>query len=338
VDKTDCCAGTKEADRNVGAALSLHRPNPDLMVWIPGGSFSMGSDKFYSEERPAHRERVAGFWMDRHLVTNAEFSLFVSTTGYVTLAERQPKREHYPDADPELLVAGSAVFTPPDQPVSLRDYRAWWSYVPGACWHTPLGSGSTMVNLEEHPVVHIAYEDALAYAQWAGKEIPTEAEWEFAAQGGLNGAIYPWGDEPNPNGQFMANTWQGHFPWENTREDGYDRTSPVGAFPPNGYGLYDMVGNVWEWTSSIFTSAARSKPCCHSGEKTDDRLLELVVKGGSHLCAHNYCLRYRPAARQGETLDTATSHIGFRCIVRGDASGKRTMNVDKVGFVPNQQN
>jgi len=316
VNTTTCCSSENKTRPVFPGAPSPTRPDLEKMAWLPGGSFTMGSDKFYSEERPAHRERVAGFWMDRHLVTNAEYAQFVAATGYVTVAERPPKREDYPDADAGLLVPGSAVFMPPSHPVSLRDHRAWWSYVPGACWNHPLGPDSTIAGLDDHPVVQIAYEDAWAYAQWAGKEIPTEAEWEYAAKGGLE-TIYPWGDESNPNGQFMANTWQGRFPWENTREDGFERTSPVGYFPPNEYGLFDVVGNVWEWTSTIYTTAARSSSCCHSTDKPDDRLLQLVVKGGSHLCAHNYCLRYRPAARQGETLDTATSHIGFRCIVRG---------------------
>lgn len=323
MQKTDCCTASRSEHESAPGIFSRAPVYPDKMVWIPGGAFTMGSDKFYLEERPARREQVAGFWMDQYLVTNAEYSRFVADTGYVTLAERPPRREDYPDADPELLVPGSAVFTPPDHPVSLRDHRAWWSYVPGACWHRPQGPDSSLAGLEDHPVVHVAYEDACAYARWAGKELPTEAEWEFAAQGGLDGAVYPWGDEANPGGKFLANTWQGRFPWENTKEDGFERTSPVGTYPANGYGLFDIVGNVWEWTSSVYTTAKQSKSCCHSGEKTDDRLLQMVVKGGSHLCAHNYCLRYRPSARQGEALDTATSHVGFRCIQRRPGPGKR---------------
>ncbi len=287
------------------------------MVWIPGGEFQMGSTGFYREERPVRPAFVDGFWMDRTPVTNADFAAFVEATGYVTYSERPPAPELYPDADPALLVPGSLVFRKPPGPVGLSDYRAWWAYVPGASWRHPDGPGSGIEGRETHPVVHIAYEDALAYAAWAGKALPLETEWEFAARGGLDGAIYPWGDEPTLDGRIMANTWQGRFPWENLQTDGYEGTSPVGAFPPNGYGLFDVVGNVWEWTSSPW-QVGEPRPegggCCHGGGPSE--ALRRVVKGGSHLCAPNYCLRYRPAARQGETVDSSTSHIGFRCIVR----------------------
>jgi formylglycine-generating enzyme len=292
------------------------------MIWIPGGSFLMGSEKFYREERPVRPVSVAGFWIDQHPVTNAQFRQFVATTGYLTLCERNPDPALYPDADPALLVPGSLVFHKPAGPVSLRDSRAWWLYVPGASWHHPEGPESTIDGRERHPVVHIAYEDALAYAAWAGKALPLEAEWEFAARGGLDGATYAWGEAFAPEGRAMANTWQGRFPWENLAADGYEGTSPVFAFSANGYGLYDMIGNVWEWTASAYTphraaAAADSttKSCCLSeaaGISTERR----VVKGGSHLCAPNYCLRYRPAARQAETSDTSSCHIGFRCVVR----------------------
>jgi len=289
------------------------------MVHIPAGAFQMGSDKFYREERPARRAEVSEFWIDPFLVTNADFGAFVAATGYVTYAERAPSAELYPDADPALLVPGSLVFIKPAGPVSLADYRNWWAYVPGACWRHPQGPGTSIAEKSDHPVVHIAYEDAEAYARWVGKSLPLEAEWEYAARGGLAGAAYTWGDEPFPNGRHMANTWQGRFPWENTADDGYEGTSPVGAFPANAYGLFDIVGNVWEWTSSRYTVGVRGeaeRACCRASETGSDRETKHVVKGGSHLCAPNYCLRFRPAARQGETLDTTTSHIGFRCVWR----------------------
>jgi formylglycine-generating enzyme len=293
------------------------------MVRVPGGSFVMGSDKFYREERPARRALVEEFWMDSHPVTNAMFGEFAAATGYLTLAERTPDRASYPAADPELLVPGSLVFSKPAQPVSLRDYRAWWAYVPGASWRHPEGPESSLAGRERHPVVHVSHEDARAYADWAGKSLPTEAEWEFAARGGLDGASYPWGDEFAPEGQLLANIWLGRFPWENLKEQGSQGTSPVQAFPANGFGLYDVVGNVWEWTASPFgdEAPAAGSPCCVSaGEAASSS--RWVVKGGSHLCAPNFCLRYRPAARQGQTSDTSTGHIGFRCIVRGRVSKK----------------
>jgi formylglycine-generating enzyme required for sulfatase activity len=277
----------------------------------------MGSDAFYREERPVRRETVPGFWLDRYPVTNAEFRTFVDATGYVTLCERPPDPAAYPDADPALLVPGSVVFRKPSGPVSLRDNRAWWEYTPGANWRHPQGPDSSIAGHDNHPVVHVAYEDASAYAAWAGKALPTEAEWEFAARGGLDGAPYAWGEEVAPQGQLMANTWQGRFPWENLSLDGYEGTSPVDAFPANGYGLCDMIGNVWEWTASPFATPGseivKSSCCTPSPPVAQQRR---VVKGGSHLCAPSYCLRYRPAARQGEAVDTSTCHIGFRCIAR----------------------
>jgi sulfatase modifying factor 1 len=281
----------------------------------------MGSNAFYREERPIRRETVEGFWIDSHPVTNAEFQEFVTATGYVTMSERSPDAAAYPDADPAFLVPGSLVFTKPDRPVDMRDYRAWWAYVPGASWRAPEGPGSCLDGRSDHPVVHVAFEDAAAYAAWAGKALPTEAEWEFAARGGLDGATYAWGDEFAPDGKPMANIWQGRFPWENLAEDGYEGTSPVGAFPANGYGLYDMIGNVWEWTAGAATPprGEDDKPSCCKAKETADRQTSGVVKGGSHLCAPNYCLRYRPAARQSQPLDTSTTHIGFRCVSRASA-------------------
>jgi sulfatase modifying factor 1 len=277
--------------------------------WIPGGTFRMGSNRFYAEERPIRTARVRGFHMDRALVTVAEYRRFVDDTGYVTVAERPLDPADFPGADPALLVPGSLVFRRTKGPVDLRDVRQWWEYRPGATWRD---------GPDDHPVTHVAHEDATAYADWAGKSLPTEAEWEFAARGGLDGATFAWGDEHSPGGRSMANTWQGEFPWQNLLEDGYEGTSPVGAFPPNAYGLYDVTGNVWEWTSDFFHHGgdpAPSSPCCvpiHPGTNVPSR----VIKGGSHLCAPNYCLRYRPAARQAEAADTSTQHIGFRCVVR----------------------
>jgi sulfatase modifying factor 1 len=305
------------------------------MVWIPGGQFLMGSDDFYPEERPAHRVRVDGFWMDAHPVTTSEFREFVDTTGYVSVAERQPDPANYPGTNPALLVPGSLVFRRPAARVSLDDARTWWAYVPGASWRCPEGPGSTVEGREAHPVTQVAYEDGEAYARWARAELPTEAEWEFAARGGLDGAAYVWGDDFAPNGHLLANTWQGEFPCENLRLDGYEGTSPVDAFPPNGYGLCDMAGNVWEWTSDFFMPRhpdPSATACCiprnprvqsfaQSPSNGAPRALipQRVVKGGSHLCAPNYCLRYRPAARQGEAIDTSACHIGFRCIARAAA-------------------
>jgi formylglycine-generating enzyme required for sulfatase activity len=306
------------------------------MVWISGGTFQIGSNDFYPEERPVQYVAVDGFWMDRYPVTNAEFRRFAEATGYVTMAERSPNPAEYPGIDPSFLVPGSLVFQQPPHQVDLRDHRLWWRYMPGASWQHPQGPATNMDGLDDHPVVHIAYEDAQAYAAWAGKSLPTEAEWEYAARGGLEGKPYVWGDEFAPNGQMMANTWQGEFPWQNLKSDGYEGTSPVGAFPANGYGLYDMAGNVWEWTSDFFRprhTEKSVKSCCaphnprvetydqnNTAHLPDAHIPRKVVKGGSHLCAPNYCLRYRPAARQGEAVDTSTCHIGFRCIVRGSTT------------------
>jgi formylglycine-generating enzyme required for sulfatase activity len=292
---------------------------------IPAGSFRMGSADFYPEERPVHRVDVDGFWMDAHPVTVAEFRRFVKATGHVTLAEVAPDAADYPDADPALLVPGSLVFRRTEGPVPLDDFRHWWAWTPGADWRHPAGPGSTVDGRQRHPVTHVAYADALAYATWAGKDLPTEAEWEYAARGGLDGAVYAWGGEFAPGGRLMANTWQGEFPWQNLRLDRYEGTSPVGAFAPNGYGLSDVTGNVWEWTSDFFTAHHpddAAKPCCVPRNPRVDApaaagaIPRRVIKGGSHLCAPNYCLRYRPAARQGEAVDTSTAHLGFRCVVR----------------------
>jgi formylglycine-generating enzyme required for sulfatase activity len=280
----------------------------------------MGSNDFYEEERPVREVIVPGFWMDRHPVTIAQFRAFVDSTGYVTNSERPLDPASSPGADPDLLVPGSVVFEPTRYPVDLDDFRLWWRYVPGASWRSPAGPSSTTNRLDHHPVVQVSYEDAAAFAAWAGKSLPTEAEWERAARGGLSGKVFAWGDEFAPGGRYMANTWQGEFPWQNLLSDGYYGTSPVRAFPPNSFGLYDMTGNVWEWTDDFFRRPGvkgPTSPCCAShdlGPSTPSR----VIKGGSHLCAPNYCLRYRPAARQAQAVDTATSHIGFRCVLRSE--------------------
>jgi formylglycine-generating enzyme len=305
---------------------------PKDMVWVPGGSFRMGSDDWYPEERPVHTVSVDGFWMDEHLVTVAEFRRFVKATGYITRAERELDPALYPGAEPSLLVPGALVFRRTQGPVDLRDVRNWWAYVPGARWNEPEGPGSSIVGRDRHPVTQVAYDDAEAYAAWAGKELPSEAEWEFAARGRLDQKTYTWGDEFAPKGRMMANTWQGEFPWQNLMLDKFEGTSPVKSFPPNGFGLYDMAGNVWEWTSDFFRSrhpeeashacCAPSNPRVRSPEGDAGRASDApaiprrVTKGGSHLCAPNYCHRYRPAARQAEDVDTSTAHIGFRCIIR----------------------
>jgi sulfatase modifying factor 1 len=281
------------------------------MAWIPAGSFLMGSDDFYPEEAPVRRVEVEGFWIDERPVTVADFRRFVKATGHVTVAERAPAAADFPDADPALLVPGSLVFRPSRGPVDLRDVRNWWAYMPGARWDRPEGPGSDVYTRGRHPVTHVAYEDALAYAAWAGKALPTEADWEYAARGGLEGATYAWGNDPFPGGRALANTWQGEFPWQNLRLDGFAGTSPVGAFPANGHGLFDMTGNVWEWTCDPF--GPDGDGCCAPSAADGPRR---VIKGGSHLCAPNYCLRYRPAARQSETVDTSTGHLGFRCVAR----------------------
>ena len=298
--------------------------NTRNMVELPGGTFRMGSERFYPEESPVREATVGGFWIDRHPVTVAEFRRFVKETGHVTWAEQAPEASDYPDADPELLVPGSLVFRRSEGPVALDDYRNWWSWTPGADWRHPEGPASNVGGRELHPVTHIAYSDAESYAAWAGKSLPSEAEWEYAARGGLDGAIFTWGDEFAPRGRMMANTWEGEFPWQNLLTDGYEGTSPVEKFPANGFGLYDMAGNVWEWTSDWFASPAQAgaRPCCAPESPlvtADEGFPRRVIKGGSHLCAPNYCLRYRPAARQAEAVDTTTCHIGFRCVIRPDA-------------------
>ena len=319
---------------DTASAPSTERPHTEHpgMEWIPGGTFRMGSDRHYPEEAPSHDATVDGFWIDRTPVTNAGFRRFVEATGHITLAERAPNPDDYPGARPEMLVPGSVVFVKPSGPVDLGNHYNWWSLVPGADWRHPLGPESAIESLDDHPVVQIAYEDAAAYARWAGKKLPTEAEFEYAARGGLDGAEFAWGDELTPRGQLMANTWQGRFPIENLLADGFEGTSPVGTFPPNGYGLLDMIGNVWEWTTDWYgprhQAQGKGGGCCGTlnprGGKREEsfdpreplRIPRKVMKGGSFLCAPNYCRRYRPAARMAQTIDTATCHLGFRCVIR----------------------
>ena len=300
-----------------GSALASPMSSSDSeMIPIPGGSFLMGSDRHYPEEAPARQVVVAPFRIDQAPVTNRQFRRFVEATRYVTVAEEAPNPEHYPGALPRMLKPGSMLFTPPRHPVDLTDWSQWWAFEFGANWRRPLGKGRSNRGLEDHPVVHVAFRDVEAYAAWAGKTLPTEAEWEYAARGGLDGAEFAWGDEFTPGGRHMANTWQGAFPHENLTSDGYARTSPVGMFPPNGFGLIDMIGNVWEWTTDWYSSgdAARAvKSCCIPSSAQIPRK---VVKGGSHLCAPNYCRRYRPAARHAQPVDTGMSHVGFRCVIR----------------------
>jgi formylglycine-generating enzyme len=322
-------------ETRTGALSTAGRKSPhDGMVWIPGGTFRMGSDRHYPEEAPAHEVRVDGFWMDAHTVTNEEFRRFVDATGYVTLAERPPDPADYPGAKPEMLVPASVVFQKPPRRVGLGDHYNWWGYVAGANWRHPEGPASSLRKRSKHPVVQVACEDAEAYVRWAGKDLPTEAEWEFAARGGLEGAEFVWGDELTPGGRMMANTWQGEFPWKNLATDGFEGTAPVGSFPPNGYGLYDMAGNVWQWTTDWYREHGQiQQSCCtphnpRGGDRDasyDPRLPNIriarkVTKGGSYLCAPNYCRRYRPAARMAQPIDTAICHLGFRCVIRPGAT------------------
>ncbi|MBW4329839.1 formylglycine-generating enzyme family protein [Stakelama sp. CBK3Z-3] len=298
---------------------------------VAGGVFTMGSDRFYPEEAPTRRVRVDPFEIDIYPVTNADFARFVADTGHVTMAEEAPNPEEYPGILPEMCHAGSLVFRKTKTPVDTSNPGQWWEFCFGADWRHPLGPQSAIEGLDDHPVVHIAYRDAEAYAAWAGKALPTEAEWECAARGGVEGAEYAWGDELAPAGRMMANYWQGLFPFANQCLDGWERTSPVGSFPANDFGIYDMIGNVWEWTADWWSArpAASPRKCCAienprggtrrrslDPEQPQIAIGRKVLKGGSHLCAENYCQRYRPAARHPEMIESSTSHIGFRCVRR----------------------
>lgn len=319
-----------------GDSGSTPRPAGDApsgMVWIPGGEFTMGSDADIArpEEKPAHRVRVRGFWMDATEVTNAQFRKFVDATGYLTVAERVPTVDEIlknvppgtPPPKKEDLVPGSLVFHPTKTPVDTRDVSQWWSWTPGASWKHPEGPGSTLEGREHHPVVHVSWDDAVAYAGWAGKRLPTEAEWEFAARGGLENKPYVWGDAPLSREKPQANLWQGQFPSHNECKDGFDRTAPVMSFESNGYGLYDMSGNVWEWCSDWYDEHLYQKRASGrlvvdpTGPETPPGpayLAQRAERGGSFLCCDEYCSRYRPSARNGGAPDTGLSHVGFRCV------------------------
>lgn len=320
-------------------ANRAHPPGvpPPGMVWIPGGEFSMGANdppdmddagmKATIDARPIHRVDVDGFYMDKTDVTNAQFATFVNATGYVTVAERKPRAQDFPGAPPENLVAGAVVFSPPDHAVPLNDHFQWWSYVKGANWRHPSGPTSSLRGKENYPVVQIAYEDAEAYAKWAGKRLPTEAEWEFAARGGLAGKRFVWGDEFRPNGKWMANTHQGHFPDKDTGEDGFAGISPVAYYPPNPYGLYDMAGNVWQWTSDWYRPdyygellamgrvARNPQGPASSFDPSEPGQPKKVHRGGSYLCTDQYCSRYILGTRAKGEISTGTNHLGFRCVM-----------------------
>ncbi len=316
------------------------RPDcPEGMVLIPGGEFSMGSDDtgeslcglpgVTRDAQPIHRVYVDGFCMDATEVTNAQFEKFVSATSYVTIAERTPTKEEFPTAPPENLVAGSVVFTPTTGPVALDNHFRWWRYEPGANWRHPEGAMSTIDGREKYPVVHIAYDDAVAYATWAGKRLPTEAEWEFAARGGVEGLLYTWGNEFRPGGKFMANTYQGPFPVKDSGEDGFVGVSPVGRFPPNGYGLFDMAGNVWEWCNDWYRHDYFAQLAAVGGvarnpkgpdvpfDPSEPGEKKRVHRGGSYLCTDLYCTRYMVGTRGRGESSTGTNHLGFRCVKSG---------------------
>jgi formylglycine-generating enzyme required for sulfatase activity len=310
------------------AASLAGQDAPPGMRWIPAGEFTMGTDDPNSmpNERPAHRVKLDGFWMDEHDVTNAEFRMFVDATGYVTTAERPIDWEELkkqvppgtPKPDNEKLKPGSLVFTPPDHAVDLSDMSNWWTWTTGASWRHPQGPKSTIDGKDDLPVVQVSWDDAVAYAKWAGKRLPTEAEWEFAARGGTpTNTRYYWGNDFKPNGKFMANTFTGDFPYHNTAEDGFAGVSPVKSFPPNGFGLYDMAGNVWNWCSDFYAAdtpaMCKAKGLCSNPVGPDNKTAEHVTKGGSYLCSPAYCESYRPTARRGTPYDTGSEHVGFRC-------------------------
>ena len=331
---TGISAARGRAAPPVGSTLTAAAAKPQApvvappgMVWVPGGEFDQGSDEeMFQDARPIHHVSVEGFWMDTTEVTNTDFKRFADETKYVTVAERVPRAEDYPGALPDMLVPGSVVFSPPRKAVPLNDHFQWWNYVKGASWRHPEGPGSSIAKRMDHPVVHIAFEDAQAYAKWAGKRIPTEAEWEFAARGGLPQKKYPWGNEFRPGGKYMANTFQGHFPEKNTAEDGYVATNPVKAFPPNAYGLYGMAGNVWEWVSDWYRPDYYARLASQGGtarnpqgpseslDPSEPGVQKRVQKGGSFLCTDQYCSRYMPGGRGKGAPDTGTNHLGFRLV------------------------
>ncbi|WGD36244.1 formylglycine-generating enzyme family protein [Lysinibacter sp. HNR] len=299
------------------ADSALPQNIPDDMIKIPGGTFLMGSNRFYPEERPVHQATVSTFLLDKTAVTNELFARFVQETGYVTTAEQRLNPDHFNGAPLTTLEPGSLVFTPTSGPVNLNDWRQWWRWVHGADWKHPFGPKSSIEGKEQHPVVQVSFADARAYAQWAGKRLPTETEWEFAARGGLEGQTYAWGDTPQSPEYLLANTWQGKFPYQNRSANGWVGSSPVSSFRSNGYGLFDMIGNVWEWTSTPWSSSHRTgdetPTQCSCSPRMARTPRPRVIKGGSHLCSPEYCFRYRPSARSEQTEDSATTHIGFRC-------------------------
>ena len=344
--------GTSPSGRDFGPTIENKKAAPGAapegMAWIPGGEFSMGAQdppdmnsvgmQATLDSRPIHRVYVDGFWMDKTDITNKEFSIFVQSTGYVTIAERKPKAEDFPGAPPENLVAGSVVFSPPDHQVSLDDHYQWWSYVAGANWRHPQGPKSNIQGKLDYPVVQIAYPDAVAYAKWAGKRLPTEAEWEFAARGGLAGKPFVWGDEFRPNGKWMANTFQGQFPFKDTGEDKYIGVTGAGRFPPNGYGLYDMAGNVWQWTNDWYRSDYYQQLASAGGiarnpkgpdtpfDPAEPNERKKTHRGGSFLCTDQYCSRYMVGTRGKGEVSTGTNHLGFRCVKDVSAHPARTGN------------
>ncbi len=302
-------------------ALSKDEKVPDGMVWIPGGTFSMGSTIGKPDEQPVHEVSVDGFWMDKTAVTNEQFEAFVKATGYVTVAERKPDPKDFPGAPAELLVPGSVCFNPPPGNVPLDNHMVWWKYEPGANWRHPEGPASDLKGREKHPVVHVCFFDAEAYAKWAGKRLPTEAEWEYAARGGKKNQAYPWGDELKSGGKWMANIWQGRFPNENTADDGFKGTAPVASFPPNAFGLYDMSGNVWQWVADWYRpdyykiSPAKNPPGpADSADPEEPGAQKRVTRGGSFMCSDLYCIGYRCSSRMKTTPDTGLCHTGFRCV------------------------
>jgi formylglycine-generating enzyme required for sulfatase activity len=321
---------------------------PEGMAWIPGGEFSMGAQdppdmdddvgmQATRDSRPIHRVYVDGFWMDKTEVTNAQFAAFVKATGYVTVAERKPTQEEFPDAPPENLIAGSVVFSPPDHAVPLNNHFQWWAYIDGANWRHPVGPKSNINGRDNYPVVHIGYEDALAYAKWAGKRLPTEAEWEFAARGGLTGKVFPWGDEFKPGGKWMTNSHQGHFPHQDSGADKFKGIAPVAKFPPNAYGLYDVGGNVWEWTSDWYRHdyyaqlagqvARNPQGPASSFDPSEPHEKKRVHRGGSFLCTDQYCSRYMVGTRGKGELTTGTNHLGFRCVQDAKPAPANSPNV-----------
>jgi sulfatase modifying factor 1 len=333
------CASPKNTEETVAVdtnRITFSEPEPPQkeagMAWIPGGKFTMGTNEAdaYPAEKPAVEVEVSGFWMDTHEVTNEEFAKFVEATGYVTVAERKPEweelKKQLPPGTPKpkdlVLAPGAMVFSPPPYPVPTEDITLWWKWVNGANWKNPEGPGSSIEGKEKYPVVQVSFEDAQAYAEWIGKRLPTEFEWEFASRGGVDGKRFAWGDELTPNGQYLANTFQGVFPHDNEAKDGFLGASPVGTFAPNSFGLYDMIGNVWELTSDWYDALklarlagqapkldANMNPCYNPD---NPYAMERVMKGGSFLCAENYCVNYRPSARQGTAYDSGTSNVGFR--------------------------